>query len=131
MHSSRTCTVHCSGHLLPCTTLATHAPCHACPPPLCSHQPHMSPLSTKFLTHACENIIFPQLLLWTVIKQTHTTSCTHNRHSESHRCTTVRHIQLTKYLDLFSYFVNRTILFFFLNLVSPSTSFHWGYLHHG
>ena len=98
MHSSRMRTVRCSGRLschacplpathaptamhvsLPCMTPphtppATYAPlpcippCHTCPPP-----PHMPPLPcsppwTEFLTHACENITFPQLLLWTVIK---------------------------------------------------------------
>ena len=51
---------------------ATHAPClahphhvrspnHACP-----STTHAPPLWTEFLTHACENITFPQLLLLTV-----------------------------------------------------------------
>ena len=48
--------------LLPCMPLPTHAPCHACPSapmPPATH-PH---LWTEILTHACENITFPQLLL--------------------------------------------------------------------
>ena len=40
----------------------THPPHHACPP-----SPHMSPPRAKFLTDACENITFLQLLLRTVI----------------------------------------------------------------
>ena len=48
MHSSRMRTVRCSGRLS----------CHA---------PHS--LWTEFLTHACENITFPQILLRTVTIQ--------------------------------------------------------------
>ena len=33
--------------------------------------PHMAPLWTEFLRHACENITFPQLLLWAVINSSH------------------------------------------------------------
>ena len=46
---------------------ATHIPCHACLP--CHAWPpavHATPLWTEFLTHACENITFPQLLFQTV-----------------------------------------------------------------
>ena len=93
MHSSRVRTVRCSGHLscqahpptthapimqppvmhappiLPCTPrilpcmppLTMHAPlCHTCPP-FATHAPHGQ-------TDTCENIIFPQLLLRTVIR---------------------------------------------------------------
>ena len=51
-------------HTHPCHTclpLATHAPLPRMPP---CHTPH--PMWTEFLTHACENITFPQLLLRTV-----------------------------------------------------------------
>ena len=54
----------------PCKPRATHDPlphthpCHACPP---THAPyHACPPWTEFLTHACENITFAQLLLRTV-----------------------------------------------------------------
>ena len=89
-HSSRMRTVHCSGrlscHTPPChahppamhtSTMhsppATHAPpCHACPlphmPPHHVHPPamHAAPAThgaVDRMTDACENIIFPQLLL--------------------------------------------------------------------
>ena len=52
---------------------ATHAPpppctppCHTCPL-LCMPPTARAPPRTEFLTHACENITFPQLLLLTVI----------------------------------------------------------------
>ena len=69
------CLPHHVHPTLPCTPPAMHAP-HACPLPQMSHfphpvmhapLPHMHPLWTEFLTHACENITFPQLLLLTVI----------------------------------------------------------------
>ena len=56
MHIPQRCMPH-----LPCMAPAKHAPRHACPPP---------PLWTEGMTHACENITFPQLLLWTVIAVT-------------------------------------------------------------
>ena len=50
-----------------------HTPCHARPSAMhapATHPPaplpHTAPPWTEFLTHACENIIFPQLLLRTV-----------------------------------------------------------------
>ena len=63
---------------LPCMPPATHTPlphthppCHACPlphtPPCHACPPATHTLWTEFLTHAYENITFPQLLLWTVI----------------------------------------------------------------
>ena len=85
MHSSRMCTIRCSGHLS-CHACppATHAPCHTCPlpcmpptmhaplhhtcPPFTTHTP-MVPLATPTpdrMTDACENITFPQLLLRTL-----------------------------------------------------------------
>ena len=86
MHSSKMGTVHCSGHLSCHKRMppppATHAPCHACPPALHTPLPCMPPCHTcplpcmlpppppqwtEFLTHACENITFPQLLLQTVL----------------------------------------------------------------
>ena len=60
----------------PCHTCPHHAwpPCHACFPLPCMPPSHHAcppamhaPLWTEFLTHACENITFPQLLLRTVI----------------------------------------------------------------
>ena len=49
---------------------ATYAPCHTHPHPPSMHDPPAThaprPLWTEFLTHACENITFPQLLLRTV-----------------------------------------------------------------
>ena len=55
----------------PHTPPAMHAPlqCPSLPhTPPAIHAPTMyTPLWTEFLTHACENITFPQLLLWTVI----------------------------------------------------------------
>ena len=74
--NSRMRTVRCSGclscHACPPPTM--HAPCHKCslprmPPvmhaPLpCTHPPAMhAPPWTEFLTHSCEIITFPQLLL--------------------------------------------------------------------
>ena len=74
MHSSRMRTIRCSGSLS----------CHACPlprtdPPSTMHAPfttHITfPGHAPFVMHtpsvdrmidACENITFPQLLLWTV-----------------------------------------------------------------
>ena len=79
---------HTHPHTLPCH--ACHPlprmphPCHACPP-LCTpalphtiphhvcppaiHAPHHAcPPRTEFLTHASENVAFPQLRLRTVIK---------------------------------------------------------------
>ena len=79
MHSSRMSTDRCSGrlscHALPLP--AMHAPYHACPlvmhaatcPPACmppQPPPRMALLWTEFLTHTCENITFPQLLLRTL-----------------------------------------------------------------
>ena len=49
---------------------ATHAPHHTCPLPCPSPTMHAATLWTEFLTHACENITFPQLLLRTVINTT-------------------------------------------------------------
>ena len=70
MHSSRMRTVHCNGHLgvgcLPGGCLP-----RGCLPgeciPACNgaDTPLLQPW-TEFLTHACENITFPQLLLQTV-----------------------------------------------------------------
>ena len=93
MHSSRMHTIHCSGclschapppppihapamhallhhtcHLTMHTLLHHTCPlCHTCPPPLhaCPPSPHMSPAPCG-QTDACENITFPQLLLWSV-----------------------------------------------------------------
>ena len=72
MHAPLPCT-----HPLPCTPpcyacpLAMHTPpCHAVPPlPCMPPLPHTPPpiLWTEYLTHVCENITFPQLLLRTVI----------------------------------------------------------------
>ena len=80
MHSSRMCTVRCSGHLsyhphpLQCMPPATHTPlCHACPLPHMSpathaplllippamHAPPSPPVNR--ITDACENITLPQL----------------------------------------------------------------------
>ena len=68
MHSSRMRTVRCSGrlscHAHPHACHPTHMPSHHACPPL----PRMPLLWTEFLTHACENITFPQLLLRTVKK---------------------------------------------------------------
>ena len=47
-HTSLPCMPPCHTHPLPCLPPTPHTPC-------------------GFLTHACENITFPQLLLWTVI----------------------------------------------------------------
>ena len=91
MHSSRMRTVRCSGRLschacptpLPCTPLlpcmphhahplpcmphpTMHNPCHT-PYHACSPLPCIPPLWTEFLSHACENITYPQLLLRMVI----------------------------------------------------------------
>ena len=49
---------------------AMHAPHHTCPLTCLSLAMHAAPLLTEFLTHACENITFPQLLLRTVINTT-------------------------------------------------------------
>ena len=80
MHAPPPHTPPCHTCPLPCMpphhthTPATHAPltctpppCHTCPQP-CTHPlPCTSPPPwTEFLTHACENITFPQLLLRTV-----------------------------------------------------------------
>ena len=80
MHSSRMCTVRCSGHLsyhpptpamhapchthppLPCMPSATHVPCHTCPP--ATHSPCHAcspPPPVNRITDACENITLPQL----------------------------------------------------------------------
>ena len=94
MHSSRVCTICCSGHVSchvcppPCTPPAMHASCHSCPLPCMSPTTHaptthtplphmppamyallpcMPPPCTELLTQACENITFPQLLLRTVM----------------------------------------------------------------
>ena len=71
MHSSRMCTVRCSGHLS----------CHAFPPamhspamhalamhaPPATHAPRHAAVSpVDSMTDACENVTFPQLLLRTV-----------------------------------------------------------------
>ena len=61
-------------HPLPCMpSLAMHAPLPCMPSPAMHVAPamyaipcHTSPLWTEFLTHACENITFRQLLLQTV-----------------------------------------------------------------
>ena len=71
MHSSRMRTVRCSGSLLPRTPPATRPlPCMppTMQPPPATHAPlhHARPPWTEFVTHACENITFPQLLLRTV-----------------------------------------------------------------
>ena len=70
---------------LPHTPPAMHTPCHACPLPCtpachacplpctpachaCPHHAHLSAMhATEFLTRACENITFLQLLLRTVL----------------------------------------------------------------
>ena len=58
---------------LPCMPPATHTPPPSCMPPAthtslpCMPPYTTHPLWTEFLTHACGNITFPQLLLWTVI----------------------------------------------------------------
>ena len=63
MHSSRMRTIRCTGHLS----------CHACPPSCTAPLSHMpapamhAPPWTEFLTHDCEHITFPQLLLRTVM----------------------------------------------------------------
>ena len=61
-HPHHTCPLQCIPPIM--RTSAMHTPCHACPP--ATHAP--SRLWTEFLTHACENITFPQLLLRAVIK---------------------------------------------------------------
>ena len=73
MRSSRMHTTHFSG-CLSCHTCprAMHARCHVCPllctPPPCMHAPlPHTPLWTEGMKHSCENITFPQLLLWAVI----------------------------------------------------------------
>ena len=71
MHSSRMPTVRCSGRLggvsvwgcLP-TEVSAQEVVVVC---VCLGGVHLPPLWTEFLTHACENITFPQLLLRTVI----------------------------------------------------------------
>ena len=46
---------------------AMHVPLLPCVPPSCHTGPYACPpMWTEFLTHACENITFPQLLLRTV-----------------------------------------------------------------
>ena len=82
--SCRACPLHahspamhapCHAHPLQCMP-----PCHACPLPCvspCHTRPpchaFLLPLWTEFLTHACENIIFPLLRLRTVTM--HITRC--------------------------------------------------------
>ena len=83
-HPPATCApaIHAPRHTcpLPCMPPATHAPCHAhpclpCTPPAMQSPsatlaPTMhAPLWTEFLTHACENITFPQFRLRTVINR--------------------------------------------------------------
>ena len=62
---------HCHAYPLPCMPTTMHTPlCHAHPnfathAPFAMH-PH-PPLWTEGMTHVCENITFPQLLLRTVV----------------------------------------------------------------
>ena len=69
----------CHTHPLPCmppftthTRLTMHTPCHVCPlphmPPLLWMPPLPCTSPLDRMTDACENIIFPQLLLRAVIK---------------------------------------------------------------
>ena len=83
MQSLLPCTTHTHLPLMPPphTPPAMHAPCHTHPlPTMCTHLPAMHappchahpchahpPPWTEFLTHACENITFAQLLLRMVI----------------------------------------------------------------
>ena len=73
MHSSRMCNICCSGRLgvwgclprgcLPGGSVQGSCLPRGCLPRGCTPPP----LWTEFLTHAFENITFPQLRLWTVI----------------------------------------------------------------
>ena len=68
MHSSRMCTAHFSDHL---GDVCPGGVCLGvgCTPSCPLHAwIHVSPLWTEFLTNVYENITFPQLLLWVVIK---------------------------------------------------------------
>ena len=79
MHSSRMRTVRCSGHLsgggavLSAEGVSAWGGCLpmegcVCPEGRCLPRGgvHLPPLLTEFLTHACENITFPELLLRTI-----------------------------------------------------------------
>ena len=69
MHSSKMCTVRCSGRL---SCHARPSPATYAPPPPCTPLSCMPPFATHApvdrMTDACENITFPQLLLGTVKK---------------------------------------------------------------
>ena len=60
-HASLLCTPPATHTPLPCMPPATHTPTTHTPLPCMP-----PPLWTEFLTHACENITFPQLLLRTI-----------------------------------------------------------------
>ena len=59
MHSSRMCTVRCSGHFSCHTHPLPHIPCHAHPPPPCMPLPHMPP--TMNAPHHAPSCMAPTL----------------------------------------------------------------------